>query len=253
MCRNARVLPLGESYPLQAYLRWQNAFLLNDEARKYPHVPKLIFQICKRLLESVFEPDGVKFIKTERHAVHDCTMGAIQVNWKNLYTHKGKAKQRYVINIIARFITLPYEKDLDLQKRFQLTSVYDMEKELDTLDVQQLLSLLHVYMSMPKKPLASVKNLITYMDTYSIHSEVRTPAVHLYKTWHCIVFFLCNVFSYLTVENYEIVASLIPTWMLEEITNEAKMAVHGHMRDLYARNLKQQEEQAKIYHKQRIT
>ncbi|CAD5220198.1 unnamed protein product [Bursaphelenchus okinawaensis] len=247
--RNARILPVNGGYPLHSYLAWQNSFLSNEEARHYPHVPKLMFQICKRVLEFVFEPSGVKFNhkKYEQHEVHNCTLGEISVEWKNLYTKRGRAQHRHVLNVLIRLATYPFEKDEKLIQHFQVAGVQDMEKELADLDVSQTLTLLHSYMLLPKKPLASRKNLITFMEAYSPSSS-QVPSVVVHKVWHCFVFFLCNVLSYLTEQNYDIVTELITLWMLGDVVNDVKQAVHGHMRDLYARNLKQQEAQAKIYH-----
>ncbi|CAD5227025.1 unnamed protein product [Bursaphelenchus xylophilus] len=250
MLRNARILPINGGYPLHSYLTWQNNFLSNEEARSYPHVPKLMFQICKRVLEFVFESSGVKFEHRDytHHEVHNCTLGEIVVDWKNLYTKRGRAQHRYVLNVLIRLATYPFEKDEKLIQHFQMAAVQDMEKELADLDISQLLTLLHCYMLLPKKPLASRKNLIAFMEAYSPSNENKAPVVVVHKVWHCFVFFLCNVLSYLTEQNYDIVTELITFWMLGDVVNDVKQSVHGHMRDLYARNLRQQEAQAKIYH-----
>jgi hypothetical protein len=89
MHRNARVLPniVGES--LSSYFIWQNAFLPNEEARRFPHVPKLIYEISYRLLCYVFEPSGITFKSNGEHHIHSCTFGRLCVKWQNVFSHKG--------------------------------------------------------------------------------------------------------------------------------------------------------------------
>lgn len=61
-----------------------------------------------------------------------------------------------------------------------------------------------------------------------------------------MIFFLCNVLSYLMGENYDIVVELVTVWLLNEMDEEVKAAVHSHMRDLFARNLREQEQQSRL-------
>lgn len=89
MHRNARVLPNAAGESLSSYFIWQNAFLPNEEARRFPHVPKLIYEICYRLLCYVYEPSGISFKSTTEHDIHMCTFGSLCVNWQNLFSHKG--------------------------------------------------------------------------------------------------------------------------------------------------------------------
>ncbi|KAI6187416.1 hypothetical protein M3Y98_00241000 [Aphelenchoides besseyi] len=242
---HARVLPITANETLSSYFVWQNAFLPNTEARKYPHIPKLIYLISCRLLKDLFEPNGVRFKPVPgKHHVHSCTFGELSVDWKNVFTHKGRAKNRYIVNVLVQIAGFPYEKDQLLIEQFQRVRVSEMTAALDDLDVSQLLYLLHAYMMMFKKPLASKKALISWFEVYSLESTSDSSPKTAYKDWHCLIFFLCNVLSYLSIQNYDVVTDLITYWLLNDVPNDVKACVHAHLRSLYARNLKEQEQQA---------
>jgi hypothetical protein len=89
MHKNARILPNVSGGSLSSFFIWQNAFLSNEEARRFPHVPKLIWEISYRLLCYVYEPSGISFKPTGKHNVHMCTFGILSVNWDNVFSHSG--------------------------------------------------------------------------------------------------------------------------------------------------------------------
>lgn len=76
------------------------------------------------------------------------------------------------MNNLAQIASCPYEKDKDLILKFQTVRVSEMTSALDALDICQLLKLLHVYMTFFKKPLASKKLLISWLDLYSLERNV---------------------------------------------------------------------------------
>ncbi|KAI6176013.1 hypothetical protein M3Y97_00752800 [Aphelenchoides bicaudatus] len=249
--KNARILPWISGESLSTYFCMANAFLPNEEARIYSHYLKfaIVFSVY------VFEADGVSFKQTpnESHNVHSCSFGEIVVKWKNLFSHQGRSKNRYLINNLAQIAGFPYNKDEDVIRKFQSIHVAEMTKALDELDVCQLLKLLHAYMTIFKKPLASRKVLISWLELYSLESledksDGSPKPKTAYKEWHCLIFYLFNVFSFLTNENYDTVTELICYWLIADVQTDVKKAVHDHLRGLFARNLKQQEEQAKQMH-----
>lgn len=66
-----------------------------------------------------------------------------------------------------------------------------------------------------------------------------------------MIFHVCNVLSYLCGENYDTVVELITYWLINDYQNfEIKAAVLAHMRDLFARNMRQQEQQAAKWRQQ---
>lgn len=56
--------------------------------------------------------------------------------------------------------------------------------------------------------------------------------------------------SYLSGENYDILTDLITYWLTGNVYNDVKSAVYCHMRELFARNMHQQELQAEQYRRQ---
>lgn len=48
----------------------------------------------------------------------------------------------------------------------------------------------------------------------------------------------------MTGENYDVVVDVISIWLINDLDNNLKSAIHTHMRDLFARNLHEQQEQS---------
>ena len=48
----------------------------------------------------------------------------------------------------------------------------------------------------------------------------------------------------MTGENYEVVVDVMCIWLINDLDNNLKSAIHTHMRDLFARNLHEQQEQS---------
>lgn len=93
MEKQAVALPLEEGLTLSTYLMLQNDFIQSEETRRFTHIPKVIFHVCDRLLNLVFEghvkyitPKGTKGMK---HNVRECTIGKIAVEWKSAFSSKG--------------------------------------------------------------------------------------------------------------------------------------------------------------------
>uniref|UniRef100_A0A915EDK0 Uncharacterized protein n=1 Tax=Ditylenchus dipsaci TaxID=166011 RepID=A0A915EDK0_9BILA len=298
---------------LSTLLSYQRDFLPNEEARKYSHVPKLLFTVTNRLLRLVFEDEGVKYTLSSTssyqmasrvtsaasfssslpfqftHNVRSCTFGVLSVEWKNAFTHKGRAQVRYVVNLLARLSAFPYDKDNALKTKFQQESLINLETTLAEMDASQLVFLMNACMVSIRRPYCPKQSLIRALEWFSPQEEGQEPekthdigkvedesktinlrigevaikdeektgnseasklgvaspkAVNLNANWHCMVFHMCNVLSYLTGENYDIVIELITYWLTGDVIGDVKAAVHNHMRDLYARNMRQMEQQA---------
>ncbi|KAI1702395.1 dual specificity phosphatase, catalytic domain-containing protein [Ditylenchus destructor] len=305
---------------LNTLLAYQRDFLPNDEARKFSHVPKLLFTVANRLLRLIFDEDGIKYTiddchkapyvygigKRPLHNVRSCTFGVLSVEWRRAFSHKGRAQVRYIVNIFARLAAFPYEKDVSLTSRFQRESLINLDSKLDQMDASQLVFLMNACMESIRRPYCPKQSLIKALEWFSPHleeEEITEPetcqsassgnssvdislsdgsqkenvssleigspepkpkndtvnaamepkkdkngngskAVNLNANWHCMVFFLCNVLSFLSGENYDVLSDLITYWLTGDVNGDVKNAVHGHMRDLYARNMQQQEKQA---------
>lgn len=56
-----------------------------------------------------------------------------------------------------------------------------------------------------------------------------------------MVFYLLNALSYISGENYDTLTELISYWLTGDVFNDVKSAIYCHMRELFARNMHQQE------------
>ncbi|KAE9556389.1 hypothetical protein FO519_000429 [Halicephalobus sp. NKZ332] len=259
MEKQAVALPLEEGLSLSSYLVLQNDFIPSEETRRFSHIPKLVFHVCDRLLNLVFEgqvkyitPRGVKGTK---HNVRECTIGKIAVEWKTAFSSKGRAQTRYVVNILARISTFPFEQDESVKEQFQTeATVVNITKILEGMDASRLVHLLNYYMQSIKKPYCEKKQLISVFENFSAEEqnsesepkkEEQDSGLKL-QTWQCLVFYLLNVLSYLTGENYEVCSTLVAGWIFGPHCPELKATVHNYMRDLFARNLREQEQQSRI-------
>ena len=164
-----------------------------------------------------------------------------------------------MVNILARISTFPFEQDESVKEQFQTeATVVNIEKILDGLDASRLVHLLNYYMEGIKKPYCEKKQLIEVFENFAAeeqnsesekHEEHKLtesePGLKL-QSWQCLVFYLLNVLSYLTGENYEVCSTLVAGWIFGPHCPELKATVHNYMRDLFARNLREQEQQSRI-------
>jgi len=134
-------------------------------------LPKLLFLASDRLLRSIFGYDGVHYKRPtagEPHSLHGCTFGQLQVSWRPAFTHEGKHKVRYLVNLLARVSTLPYEKDEALLARFRRMSLVNCSaKSLEGLDASQLVGLVNACMECLRKPYCSRTSLVKFLEDSS--------------------------------------------------------------------------------------
>ncbi|KAL3070484.1 hypothetical protein niasHT_032274 [Heterodera trifolii] len=76
------------------------------------------------------------------------------------------------------------------------------------------------------------------------HDSHTNKLANLNAGWQCVVFYVCNVMSFLTGENYDTMVDLLTFWFVGDNNRDVKQALYCHMRDLFARNMRQQEQQA---------
>lgn len=87
----AMALPEESGLALPSYIIMQNDFISSDEIRKFSHIPKIVYSVCNRLLQLIFDK-GIKYEidqESKSHNVRSCTIGYINVEWKIAYTSKG--------------------------------------------------------------------------------------------------------------------------------------------------------------------
>uniref|UniRef100_A0AC34Q668 Tyrosine specific protein phosphatases domain-containing protein n=1 Tax=Panagrolaimus sp. JU765 TaxID=591449 RepID=A0AC34Q668_9BILA len=215
MEKYAGVLPHEEGLTLTNYLMMQNDFIPSEETRKFSHIPKVIFYVCDRLLNLVFEGQ-FKYILSEsehsQHNVRECTFGKIVVEWKHAYTSKGRAQIRYMVNILARISAFPFEQDENTKSQFRSgITVVNIDKVVSTMDASRLVYLLNHYMESIKRPYGEKQHLISIFEKFALEEKSKKLQNNLEKsepaklnhTWQCLIFYLLNVLSYLTGENYE--------------------------------------------------
>uniref|UniRef100_A0A7E4VZU9 TYR_PHOSPHATASE_2 domain-containing protein n=1 Tax=Panagrellus redivivus TaxID=6233 RepID=A0A7E4VZU9_PANRE len=272
MEKYAVVLPMELGQSIESYFITQNDFIASEEVRKYSHVPKVIFVICDRLLRLIFEKN-VRYEMGPEEAIHNvrsCTIGKIVVKWKKAFATKGRAQMRYVVNLFARLSAFPFEKNEAVQTRFQSeVTLVSIDEALDGIDASQLVSLLNYYMDTFKRPFCKQEELISAFERFSPNNTAlentranattidstgqstdntgRKRHSHCNAPWQCLVFYLCNALSYVIGENYEVIVDLIAIWLTNEVNVNVKSAIHNHMRDLFARNLSEQEREALDY------
>jgi hypothetical protein len=148
-------------------------------------------------------------------------------------------------------------------------------KSLEGLDASQLVGLVNACMESLRKPYCSRASLVKFLEDSSWRlDEADSPPEHpptpsteleavettntqqplpipaklrpttVTHDWHCLLLHLCNVLSLLAGENYDIVVELLCHWTTGDVQPEVKSAFRAHMRDLFARNMREQEEQA---------
>ncbi|KAF7635268.1 TYR_PHOSPHATASE_2 domain-containing protein [Meloidogyne graminicola] len=124
---------------LRQLLLRQCQFLPNEQARRFAHVPKLIFMIGDCLLRNVFGLKGIYYAPlTNNHHARSCTFGTIHVNWKNAFTPNGKLQVRQVVSLLARCLAFPYEKDQIIIEKFQQISMVTIDNLINELNISQL-------------------------------------------------------------------------------------------------------------------
>lgn len=92
------------------------------------------------------------------------------------------------MNNLVQIAGFPYEKDQELISKFQTIRVSEMTIELDKLDVCQLLKLLHAYMTIFKKPIATRKALISWLELYSLERSTDDTPKTAYKVNFKLIF-----------------------------------------------------------------
>nr|CAD2175314.1 unnamed protein product [Meloidogyne enterolobii] len=306
---------------LRQLMTRQRQFLPNEQARRFAHIPKLLYMLGDNLLRMVFGPQGIYYapLTDKQHHARSCTFGTIHVNWRNAFTPKGKLQVRQVVNLFARCSAFPYEKDQNLIGKFQQISLVTIDSLIKEMDISQLLpsssndngneinndnqkldeitkqiedktpineisdeaaqnggtsldeeqNLNIITEELPEKnkleknsklPISAGNSIErpTTMDSeydsyydnnnefylFDIQDLHTNKDANLYADWQCIVFYVCNILSYLTGENYDSVVDLLTFWFAGDSNRDVKQAIYCHMRDLFARNMRQQEQQA---------
>ncbi|KAH7693807.1 hypothetical protein AAVH_39153 [Aphelenchoides avenae] len=168
---------------------------------------------------------------------------------------------RYMVNLLGQLSTRQFQRDDFLIERFKRTSIVQLESRLDGMDASQLLQMMYAYMESIRRPYCTRLTLIKSFERFSPATMEKELGLTVpltepkkkekapgYRDWHCMIFYLCNVLSYLTGENYDAVTELMATWITNDVHPDVKSAIHAHMRDLFARNLREQEEQSQRLH-----
>uniref|UniRef100_A0A1I8BGC2 TYR_PHOSPHATASE_2 domain-containing protein n=1 Tax=Meloidogyne hapla TaxID=6305 RepID=A0A1I8BGC2_MELHA len=125
---------------LRQLMTRQRQFLPNEQARRFAHIPKLLYMIGDNLLRMVFGQQGIYYspLNNKQHHARSCTFGTIHVNWRNAFTPKGKLQVRQVVNLFARCSAFPYEKDQNLIGKFQQISLVTIDSLINEMDISQL-------------------------------------------------------------------------------------------------------------------
>uniref|UniRef100_A0A914IDW8 Uncharacterized protein n=1 Tax=Globodera rostochiensis TaxID=31243 RepID=A0A914IDW8_GLORO len=161
--------------PLRELMINQRQFLPSDEARRYAHIPKVIYLLCDRLLRKVFGKDGFQYVTPNAHHARSCTFGTIFVNWQNAFTPSGKLQVRQMVTAFARITAFPYEKDQALINHFQQLSLIKAESAIGELETRQLIMLLNAFLEAIKRPYCSRRSLIDALGHFSPDNPTVLP------------------------------------------------------------------------------
>uniref|UniRef100_A0A915N3K7 Tyrosine specific protein phosphatases domain-containing protein n=1 Tax=Meloidogyne javanica TaxID=6303 RepID=A0A915N3K7_MELJA len=160
---------------LRQLMTRQRQFLPNEQARRFAHIPKLLYMLGDNLLRMVFGPQGIYYapLTDKQHHARSCTFGTIHVNWRNAFTPKGKLQVRQVVNLFARCSAFPYEKDQNLIGKFQQISLVTIDSLIKEMDISQLISLLNAFLESIKRPYCSRRVLIEVLGQFSPDNPIE--------------------------------------------------------------------------------
>uniref|UniRef100_A0A183C2Y7 TYR_PHOSPHATASE_2 domain-containing protein n=1 Tax=Globodera pallida TaxID=36090 RepID=A0A183C2Y7_GLOPA len=153
----------------------QSQFLPSDEARRYTHIPKVLYLLCDRLLRKVFGKDGFQYVTPNAHHARSCTFGTIFVDWQNAFTPSGKLQVREMVTAFARITAFPYEKDQALINHFQQLSLIKAESAIGELETRQLIILLNAFLEAIKRPYCTRRSLIDALGHFSPDNPTVLP------------------------------------------------------------------------------
>uniref|UniRef100_A0A0K0ES51 TYR_PHOSPHATASE_2 domain-containing protein n=1 Tax=Strongyloides stercoralis TaxID=6248 RepID=A0A0K0ES51_STRER len=240
-CKKYEVLvPKINEKSFSWFIENQKLSLPTIQCQQYGHILKSVHEICKKLLQEIFQNEFV-FEKVGNDNFY-CIIGKLRVNWIPALTNHGKAATIYIVNVMENMeLIFKDNETYEIIKRAQKNNIITFDKELHLYNTRELLIILEAQMKLIKTPIASKEELISIFTNNNNFNLCSSNITNSNCTWICFVQYLCQVFSVIMNEYYNIFVSILTVWLFGEEDVEIKCALFTYMKNLFTNHLKDQQ------------